>query len=127
MRLGQPGERLPEAATLITEEGDELGVVTALPRDLPFGYHRLVRDDGEQLLIVAPERCPRPQRRAWGWAAQLYAVRSAGSWGIGDLADLRELSRWSSDRGAGFLLLNPRHDRRGGVQRVEQQIGRAHV
>ncbi|HET7520445.1 MAG TPA: 4-alpha-glucanotransferase [Candidatus Limnocylindria bacterium] len=109
VRLGQPGERLPAAATLVTEEGDELGAVTTLPRDLPFGYHRLVSDDGEQLLIVAPERCPRPQRRAWGWAAQLYAVRSAASWGIGDLANLRDLGRWSSDHGAGFLLLNPLH------------------
>ena len=30
--------------------------------------------------------------RCWGWSVQLYAMHSAGSWGIGDLADLRELA-----------------------------------
>jgi len=39
-------------------------------------------------------KCPLPRHApTWGWAAQLYAVRSSGSWGVGDLADLRELHR----------------------------------
>jgi 4-alpha-glucanotransferase len=46
----------------------------------------------------------------WGWAVQLYALRSAESWGMGDLGDLRRLSRWSAaDLGAGILLVNPLH------------------
>ena len=57
---------------------------------------------------VHPERCPdTPSRRAWGWAVQLYSLRSSSSWGIGDLADLRRLGRWSSDMGARFLQVNP--------------------
>ena len=41
---------------------------------------------------------------------QLYALRSAESWGIGDLADLRRLAKWSAtDLGAGILLINPLH------------------
>ena len=27
----------------------------------------------------------------WGWMAQLYSIRSAGSWGVGDFEDLKTL------------------------------------
>ncbi|MFN2466039.1 MAG: 4-alpha-glucanotransferase [Candidatus Dormibacteria bacterium] len=50
-----------------------------------------------------------PGPQLWGWAAQLYAVRSARSWGIGDLGDLRRLASWSRGLGAGFVQLNPLH------------------
>jgi 4-alpha-glucanotransferase len=49
------------------------------------------------------------ERQLWGWAAQLYAVRSRRSWGIGDLGDLRRLGAWSRGLGAGFVQLNPLH------------------
>ena len=52
----------------------------------------------------------RPQGRAWGFAVQLYSVRSRDSWGHGDLRDLAELASWSArDLGAGFVLVNPLH------------------
>ncbi|HWN31790.1 MAG TPA: 4-alpha-glucanotransferase, partial [Pseudonocardia sp.] len=41
---------------------------------------------------------------------QLYALHSAGSWGIGDLGDLGEFVRWTAGaHGAGAVLLNPLH------------------
>jgi 4-alpha-glucanotransferase len=44
----------------------------------------------------------------WGWSAQLYALRSAQSWGMGELSDLQRLGRWSAkELGAGVLLVNP--------------------
>jgi 4-alpha-glucanotransferase len=43
----------------------------------------------------------------WGWAVQLYALRSRESWGIGDLADLRRFGRWAAHEGASVLMVNP--------------------
>ncbi len=59
--------------------------------------------------MVSPGRCPAPAAPHWGYATQLYALRSESSWGMGDLADLGELARWSAGIGAGFVLLNPLH------------------
>lgn len=86
----------------------------ALPGETPPGWHRVRarRGDREQdaPLLVAPPRAPEPAARAWGFMAQLYSVRSRGSWGMGDLADLRALASWSGrDLGAGFVLVNPLH------------------
>jgi 4-alpha-glucanotransferase len=47
--------------------------------------------------------------RTWGWSVQLYAARSLRSWGIGDLADLREIGIWASSMGAEMLMINPLH------------------
>src|ERR1700687_5836816 len=51
--------------------------------------------------------CTPPPQRTWGWAIQLYALRSRDSWGIGDIADLRRFGRWSKKRGASLVLPNP--------------------
>jgi 4-alpha-glucanotransferase len=51
-----------------------------------------------------------PGERAWGFAVQLYSLRSRQSWGHGDLHDLAVLAKWSaSELGAGFVLINPLH------------------
>ncbi|MDP9244330.1 MAG: 4-alpha-glucanotransferase, partial [Chloroflexota bacterium] len=66
--IGRPGGRLAVSGELTLEDGSELGTMERLPRDLPFGYHRLRRGDAEQLLIVGPGRCHLPvSLRAWGW------------------------------------------------------------
>ena len=53
---------------------------------------------------------PFPARRGWGFAVQLYSVRSRASWGHGDLHDLADLAAWSGgDLGADFVLVNPLH------------------
>jgi 4-alpha-glucanotransferase len=107
----QAGERIdiPARARLVLEDGTALEFDGALPADIPPGYHELrPGDDGPPIrVIVSPGRCPVPERRSWGWAAQLYAVRSAESWGIGDLADLRRLGRWAAGLGASTILINP--------------------
>lgn len=53
---------------------------------------------------------PAPAERSWGFAVQLYSLRSRNSWGFGDLRDLADLAAWSArDLGAGFVLINPLH------------------
>lgn len=53
---------------------------------------------------------PVPEERSWGFAVQLYSLRSRDSWGHGDLHDLAELATWSArELGAGFVLINPLH------------------
>jgi len=53
---------------------------------------------------------PFPARRSWGFAVQLYSVRSRASWGHGDLHDLADLAAWSGGAlGADFVLVNPLH------------------
>jgi 4-alpha-glucanotransferase len=100
-------------------EGSRIGEATfAVPEHLPLGYHRLrARSGGTKgtaHLIVTPgwlglpEQADRP--RLWGFATQLYSVRSTGSWGLGDLTDLTDLAVWSAgELGADYVLVNPLH------------------
>ena len=89
-----------------------------VPGDLPVGYHQLVAGShdaqGTAPLIVTPYRLELPVGVAGhvnvGIQAQLYAVRSAQSWGIGDLVDLGDLAMWAATRhGAQYVLVNPLH------------------
>jgi 4-alpha-glucanotransferase len=88
----------------------------ALPATLPWGYHEMTLDaqDASMSLIVAPERCWLPKEfpdkaRWWGLTTQLYLLRSANNWGIGDFSDLRSLIRICATRGADVIGLNPLH------------------
>jgi 4-alpha-glucanotransferase len=100
------GSTEPLTGTVHLEDGSRVRADGSLPRDLPLGWHRLVTDDQDVTLVVVPTELPEPPE-AWGWMLQLYALHSAGSWGIGDLADLRGFVEGS--RGAGLVLLNPLH------------------
>ncbi|MCL3860328.1 4-alpha-glucanotransferase [Actinotalea sp. K2] len=102
-----------------TVDGRDVGRATfEVPDDLPLGWHTLVaRTHGATArspLVVTPARLELPvdieRRRAWGFMTQLYSVRSQQSWGVGDLADLREIAWLSGKRcGADFVLINPLH------------------
>lgn len=91
----------------------------ALPADLPLGYHQLeveLEFAGTEScpLIVTPEKCYQPPEfadgaRQWGVAVQLYTLRSANNWGIGDFTDLAEVLRLAAAAGAGFVGISPVH------------------
>ncbi len=81
---------------------------------LPPGYHRLDIDGlaGSTCVIAAPATCFQPAAlagRVWGVAVQLYGLRSARNWGIGDFADLEQLIVPWAERGADLIGLNPLH------------------
>lgn len=112
-------------------DGRMIGEATfGIPENLPLGYHELIVTIGTHdadgsaadggihttatsTIIVTPNRVGLPRRmgasRVWGYAAQLYSVRSHHSWGLGDLTDLADLCTWSASQGAGYLLTNPLH------------------
>lgn len=61
-----------------------------------------------------PGKCYLPPRlaeggRAWGLSVQLYGLRSARNWGIGDFSDLGALAEQAGRAGAAALQLNPLH------------------
>lgn len=100
---------LPAPGVVTLENGGARDVGDTLPADLPLGWHRLRCADREVPLVVVPRRLPAPPR-TWGWMLQLYALRSAESWGMGDLGDLADFTRWAGEEtGAGLVLLNPLH------------------
>lgn len=91
---------------------DGAGAGTAMT--LPPGYHRLVLDDGERTLAVAPPRAwgvsdAAGARRAWGIAAQLYALRRDGDLGIGDFTALADFAERAGARGADAVAVSPVH------------------
>ncbi|MGQ0678046.1 MAG: 4-alpha-glucanotransferase [Actinomycetota bacterium] len=107
----RPGEELPFQGGIIhLETGETVDANTHLPGNFPIGYHSLLAG-GQRVprrLVVSPGSCHLPAGlRTWGWAAQLYSVRSEASWGVGDLNDLCDLGAWSSEKGAGMILINP--------------------
>ena len=100
------------------------------PTHLRDGYYRVHLTaelpshqwEGTMRLIVAPERCYLPSGRIsngrsrnasprlWGLTVQLYGLRSARNWGIGDFRDLQDLMTWAAgDLGAAFIGVNPLH------------------
>jgi (1->4)-alpha-D-glucan 1-alpha-D-glucosylmutase len=110
---------------VVQEDGQEIsGEVPAglstvsFPSHLPLGYHKLEVRQGditcECRLIVTPERAYTPweqdqPRRVWGVAAQVYSLRSATNWGIGDFTDLATLAAGVGRMGAGIVGVNPLH------------------
>ena len=107
-------------ANLCTHKDADFGeqLELTLPDDLPIGYHTLnVQVGGVQrraTVIVAPPRIELPeavrQRQRWGWMTQMYSVRSADSWGVGDYGDLKRLAADAGEKShADFMLINPIH------------------
>ncbi len=88
-----------------------------LPFSLAAGYHQLVLQHLDmqcsQSVIITPGRCYQPAafaaKKHWGIALQLYGLRSANNWGIGDFTDLANTVRYLASVGADFVGLNPIH------------------
>jgi 4-alpha-glucanotransferase len=98
----------------IIAEGETDGRTIHWPQALPAGAYRLSLTDAASTsedvpLIVAPKAFAGDFDRAWLLAVQLYAVRSARNWGMGDFTDLKSLIELASRLGADGVGLNPLH------------------
>jgi len=64
-------------------------------------------------LIITPDTCYIPPElqngKTWGLFINLYSIRSARNWGIGDFADLRGIVRWVAGLGGDLVGVNPLH------------------
>lgn len=82
---------------------------------LPSGVHHLRITDATDLkdkinLLCVPGRAFAGDfGRGWILAVQLYGVRSASNWGIGDFSDLKSIIAWAAEAGAAGVGLNPLH------------------
>lgn len=85
---------------------------------LEIGYYtlQLAIDNREvqSLIIVSPTLCYEPlwqseNRKLGGISTQLYSLRSARNWGIGDYGDLKELVKYCASANLDFIVLNPLH------------------
>jgi 4-alpha-glucanotransferase len=95
---------------------DAHGATLARVHALPPGYHHLEIGGLRLPLAAAPLRCfgvgdalGTPQPRAWGVAAQVYALRRDGDFGLGDFAALAQHARVAAAAGADALAISPLH------------------
>ena len=113
---------------LVREDGSieqgalDVGQASVKWTGLAPGYHRfelLAQPPGAAplattLLVAHPASCLNPDDiapglRIWGPVVQLYAVRSARNWGIGDFGDLLGVVEFAAAAGAGMVGVNPLH------------------
>ena len=127
VRSGRPSRtELSEAATFplrwkivaglkVIAEGETRDRAIVWPQDLPVGSYRLHLTDAASLTEEAPLIVSPPKAfggdfdRCWLLAVQLYGIRSAGNWGIGDFTDLEGLIELARHLGADGVGLNPLH------------------
>jgi hypothetical protein len=102
-----PGRHHPELYGRVElEDGSVRYLAGVMPHEAA-GYHILVGPGGtRRLVLAAPEQLRQPAR-GYGYAVQLYAARSADSWGIGDYRDPAQIARLAAASGASTLPALP--------------------
>ena len=78
-------------------------------------YYDVTLTDGKEkhtcVLAVTPDECYLPpilqKDKVWGFAIQLYALRSKRNWGVGDFSDLADFVKICAQNGADVIGINP--------------------
>ena len=117
---GEVMEGYLQSQLVSDDRADGGALVFALPENLPWGYHKLQifrkrrKSPYVMTLIVTPKSCFKQvdilnEKKLWGPSVQLYTLRTAHNWGIGDFGDLKQLVGDVAARGGDFVGLNPIH------------------
>ncbi|MCB1502711.1 MAG: 4-alpha-glucanotransferase [Bauldia sp.] len=129
--MGDSLHRLAAAAGIVRQYVTLTGETVEVPDDAVRGILKAMGiacgDDAETETSLAslepvafgpfavPDdvRCHMPEwlrdGRCWGVTCQLYGLRSARNWGIGDFEDLGRFAEVAAAAGADFLGVNPLH------------------
>lgn len=106
--------QLPSLITAIQKEPITLPDGQQLPAIAHVGYHAVQVGDREVTLAIAPRQALGPRqlgadRKLFGIAAQLYALRRQGDGGIGDFTALAEFAKRAAAHGADAIAVSPVH------------------
>lgn len=86
-----------------------------IEEELALGYYeiRVMTSKGAYtaVLAVTPEECygldKKGKEKLFGFAVQLYSLKSGRNWGVGDFSDLENLVDLTADTGGDIIGLNP--------------------
>ncbi len=99
----------------VAAEGEATEAFIDWPQHLPVGVYQVTLRNAQlisetlPLLVAEQSGFSGGFGRSWLLAVQLYSLRSATNWGIGDFTDLTALIDFAADCGAGGVGLNPLH------------------
>ena len=89
-------------------------IIVRIDTPLTIGYYEIAltikNKTYKTILAVCPQTCyehPVLDKKIWGFAIQLYSVKSERNWGVGDFTDLGSLVKLASNAGADIIGLNP--------------------
>lgn len=72
---------------------------------------KTIKGEYHSVLAVAPEQCytlnKKGKEKLFGFAVQLYSLRSKHNWGVGDFSDLQQAVNLLADSGGDVIGLNP--------------------
>jgi 4-alpha-glucanotransferase len=78
---------------------------------LPPGYHRMTLRVGSReevtWVVSAPRSAQDSRPGSWGAFLPLYALRTRDGWGVGDLGDLVDMTRWVAGLGGSLVATLP--------------------
>lgn len=119
----ETGEEITSSFSLneletITQDDDIVIKSFELLIDKDFGYHTITflldnevpNSNNKTHIIIAPNTCYTPitlNEKHFGFPVQLYAIKSACNFGIGDFTDLLHLMDIAKKEGASFIGINP--------------------
>ncbi len=83
--------------------------------NLDFGYYdikvKTSKTEYKTVLAIAPQKCfamdTKGKSKLFGFAVQLYSVKSQRNWGVGDFSDLENMIDLLADSGGDVIGLNP--------------------